>query len=247
MNSAQVSTQEPDLYADYAAWKGWANPFTFSAEEGRYFEAELGGRKVGGLDVLEIGFGNGNFLGWARAQAARVSGSEVTSEAVEAARREGIPLIDPNFEQTDGLPVDSYDIVAAFDVFEHLDPDTIAGKLRAIAQALRPDGLLLLRFPNGQSPYGLAAQNGDATHVVALSRAKVEQYASGSGLITLAYGGAAVVRSGRPAVDMARGTRRLLQRIHQRIIRFIYATDVELAPVVTHLLVKQNSERKTDL
>lgn len=224
------------LYEDYHAWKGWSDPFRWTPESGRYYAAELGIAPAG-LDILEIGFGAGGFLGWARDNGARVSGSELTAASVRAAQRAGIALHRPDFERQGGLPAASLDAVVAFDVFEHIDPSEIPAKLDAIARALRPGGRLVMRYPNGQSPFGLFAQHGDATHIVALSRAKMEQYAAGTGLRTLRYGGAASVRSGSAVRDLARGLRTLIQGIHARTIRFAYATDVELAPVVTHVMI----------
>lgn len=224
------------LYKDYHAWKGWRDPFRWSPEEGLYYAAELGGSPVG-LDIMEIGFGAGGFLGWARDNGARVSGSELTTSSVRAATEADIALHHPDFERYGGLPADSLDVVVAFDVFEHIDPSDIPAKLGAIAHALRPGGKLIMRYPNGQSPFGLIAQHGDATHIVALSRSKMEQYAAGSGLRTLRYGSAASVRTGGLTRELVRVLRNVLQRVHARIIHFAYATDVELAPVVTHVMV----------
>lgn len=226
-----------DLYADYGAWKGWGEPFRWNAEEGRYYAAELG-RDPAGIDILEIGFGNGAFLGWARDKGARVRGAEVTPAALAAAQAAGIALVPPDFEASGALAAESLDAVVAFDVFEHLDPATIPAKLAAIARALRPGGLLVLRYPNGQSPFGLDPLHADATHVVALSRAKIEQYAAGTGLRTIRYGATARVRSGSIARDAVRMLRYALRGLHARMIRFIYATDVELAPVVTQVMVR---------
>ncbi|HEV7287984.1 class I SAM-dependent methyltransferase [Sphingomonas sp.] len=226
------------LYADYDAWKGWGEPFRWNAEEGRYYAAELG-RDPAGLDILEIGFGSGAFLGWARDKGARVMGAEITPASVAAAQTAQIPLVAPDFEAHGALAENSLDAVVAFDVFEHLDPATIPAKLAAIARALRPGGLLVLRYPNGQSPFGLDPLHADATHIVALSRAKIDQYAAGTGLRTIRYGATARVSSGSVARDAVRALRYILRGLHARFIRFVYATDVELAPVVTQVMVRQ--------
>jgi SAM-dependent methyltransferase len=234
-------TDTTSLYTDYDAWKGWSEPFRWSPEEGRYFAAELG-RDPKGLDILEMGFGNGAFLGWARDKGARVLGSELTPRAIEAARAAGIALVPSDFEVAGGLP--PLDAVVAFDVFEHLDPDSISAKLAAIAAALRPGGVLVMRYPNGQSPFGLDPQHADRTHLIALSRAKIEQYAAGTGLVTLRYGATARVSSGSIPRDLLRSVRYILRGLHARFIRFVYATDVELAPVVTQVMTRQTSPGK---
>ncbi len=229
-------TDTTALYADYHAWKGWGEPFKWTPEEGRYHAAELGVAPAG-LDILEMGFGGGSFLGWARDSGARVSGSELTPASVAAAQAAGIALVPPDFEVA-GLMPDSLDAVVAFDVFEHLEPATIPAKLAAIARALRPGGRLVMRYPNGQSPFGLDPQHADATHLIPLSRAKMEQFASGTGLRTIRYGATARVSSGSVGRDAVRQLRYALRGLHGRMIRFIYASDVELAPVVTHVMAR---------
>ena len=238
MTATNDQAMQAQLYAHYDDWKGWATPFVCGDEMAAYFTAELRGRALKDRDVLEIGFGNGEFLGWARSQGARISGSELTPASVAAAEAAGIALIAPDFEGHAPMP-DSFDVIAAFDVFEHLDVATIMAKLTAIDAMLRPGGWLILRFPNGQSPFGLGPQHGDATHVTALSRAKIEQYAGHTSLATLHYGGAARPRSGSIAKRVVRSLRYGLRDAHMKAIRFLYATDIELEPVVTHILAKR--------
>lgn len=55
------------LYDRYDAWKGWDKHFTVNSAEAAYYAAEIGTASLDGLDVLEIGFGSGSFLAWARA------------------------------------------------------------------------------------------------------------------------------------------------------------------------------------
>lgn len=230
------------LYASYDGWKGWKAPFAYDPETAGYFAAEFAGMPMTGKRVLEIGFGNGEFLAWAKDKGADVAGCEVTPAAIAAAGAAGIPLISPDFEAN---PSDCgpYDIIAAFDVFEHLDPPTIVAKLAAISQMLTPTGILLLRYPNGQSPFGLASQHGDATHATALSRAKIEQYATGVELYTIRYGSTARGPAPTMAKAAVRTFRHVLRAMIERMMRFAYATDVELAPVVTHVLAREAPKR----
>lgn len=232
------------LYASYNDWKGWENPFSCPPEMALYYASEMRGRSLVGCDVLEIGFGNGEFLGFARDQGARITGSEITAAAIEAANAAGVPLIPGDFECQPDTADRAFDIIAAFDVFEHLEPAVIVAKLEAIARMLRPGGWLLLRYPNGQSPFGLGPQHADATHVTALSRPKIEQYASGTDLQTIAYSGVARPRAPRMITNIVRRIRLGLRDCHMAALRFLYATDIELEPVVTHLLAKRGQDFK---
>jgi SAM-dependent methyltransferase len=243
-----MTTSDPALierlYANYDGWKGWEKPFFCPPEMAAYYAKEMRGRSLCGCDVLEIGFGNGEFLGFARDQGARITGSEITPAALDAAKSAGIALISGDFEKQPDTTDNAFDIIAAFDVFEHLEPATIVAKLSAISRMLRPDGWLVLRYPNGQSPFGLGPQHADATHVTALSRYKIEQYASGTDLHTIAYSGVARPASARFITNIARTIRLGLRDCHMAIIRFLYATDIELEPVVTHLLAKRSQDFK---
>jgi hypothetical protein len=226
------------LYSAYAEWKGWDTPFVCPPDLAGYFAGELRGRRLRDASVLEIGFGNGEFLGYARDQGAVISGCEITPQSIEAAERAGIPLLPADFETIAEDYRAAYDLVAAFDVFEHLEPPVIIAKLAAISIMLKPGGWLILRFPNGQSPYGLVPQNGDATHIVALSKAKIDQYAHGTGLRTIAYSGVARTHGGGLAKKVVRAIRYAVRDVHKALIRFAYATDAELDPVVVHILEK---------
>ena len=62
-----------DFDQDYVQWKAWESQAfcVLTAEQSRYFAAEV--RKTGrplpaGAKVLEVGFGQGRFLAYARSQ-----------------------------------------------------------------------------------------------------------------------------------------------------------------------------------
>jgi SAM-dependent methyltransferase len=57
-----------------------------------------------------------------------------------------------------------FDVIALFDVLEHFTREEAAELLDQIALALRPNGLLLLQLPNGDSPFAMAVFAGDTTH-----------------------------------------------------------------------------------
>ncbi len=57
-----------------------------------------------------------------------------------------------------------------------------AALLTAALGLLGPDGRILLRFPNGQSPFSGLYQNGDLTHVSRFTPASLRQLAEPCGL-----------------------------------------------------------------
>ncbi len=245
MDSHMNEAQSPELYDHYAEWKGWSHSFSCSPEMAAYFAGELGGADITGRHILEIGFGNGEFIDFARARGAIVYGAELGDAALEAARQQGITIVPADFENEADKWSAQFDLIAAFDVFEHLTPDQIVQKLRAIDVMLKPEGKVLLRFPNGQSPFGLAPQHADATHVTALSLAKIEQYLVGTQLTPITYRGVARANGGSLSRRLVRRVRYALRDCHMALIRFLYATDVELEPVVTLIAVKKDVAKMT--
>src|SRR5262249_31660385 len=123
---------------------------------------------------------NGAFLAWARRRGAEVSGVELIASLVEQARRHGYDAQNASL-LTLLAAGRQFDVIVAFDVFEHWPADELLANLRLARTLLTRDGLLLARFPNGQSPFGRVYQHGDLTHVTALSSSSVTQLAQMTG------------------------------------------------------------------
>ncbi|MCU1581558.1 MAG: hypothetical protein JWO01_946 [Microbacteriaceae bacterium] len=171
--------------AAYSRWKGWVAETPFghlSAGEADYFKRELrdvtGGAAV--QDVLEIGFGNGAFLSYCRSREWTVTGTELGTDLVAAAREAGFDVHPA--DELDQVPDGSFDLVAVFDVLEHIPQDDIIEFLESLAAKLRPNGSMLLRFPNADSWLGNPLQFGDPTHVTAIGYLKMSYFALCAGL-----------------------------------------------------------------
>jgi 2-polyprenyl-3-methyl-5-hydroxy-6-metoxy-1,4-benzoquinol methylase len=176
-------TQDPaHLYHGYTQWKGWRGEFATTDREARYYAAELADVALAGRRVLELGFGNGNFLAWAREQGAQVTGTEVIDALIEQARTKGYDAQPASLEALVAARRE-FDLVVAFDVFEHWNRDELVANLQDIHALLVPGGTLLARFPNGHSPFGRVYQHGDLTHVTALSSSSMGQLAQMTGFV----------------------------------------------------------------
>lgn len=169
-----------DPYANYAEWKQWDGAFQPREKETRYFAAEFDGIPLSGRRVLEIGFGNGGFMAWARGQGALVTGIEINEVLLEAARRHGFEASRASLAELaeSGL---QYDVVAAFDVLEHWNTAELLRNFGLIRQLLQGGGMFIARFPNGHSPFGRIYQHGDFSHQSTLSGYKIEYLAGRSG------------------------------------------------------------------
>jgi SAM-dependent methyltransferase len=183
-----------DPYANYTAWKQWDGAFAPTDRELRYFAAEFRGIPLRDRRVLEIGFGNGGFLVFAKGAGADVAGIEINAEMREAAKRHGFETFDASLVELAARGA-QYDLVAAFDVLEHWDTDDLVENFRAIRALLNEGGLFLSRFPNGQSPFGRVFQHGDFSHKSILSTYKIEYLAGIAGFEIVRIGNASRVPS----------------------------------------------------
>ena len=117
----------------------------------RQVVAELIRRKVSlpeGPRLLEIGCGTGHNLTML-GEFGSVDALEVDPIARGMAeKRLGRTVLSSPLPALDGLPDDTYDMVAALDVVEHISDDTAA--LEGIARVLKPGGKLLMTVPAHQ-------------------------------------------------------------------------------------------------
>lgn len=107
-----------------------------------------GARPTGGV-VVDVGSGRGEWLTLLRDAGLPGSGVDNNPAFVEAGRARGLDLVCGDaVAHLAGLPPDSVDLVTAFHIIEHLDPDTLLALLAAAWHALRPGGAVLLETPN---------------------------------------------------------------------------------------------------
>lgn len=169
-------TDQENYDDEYRKWKSWNNSSfgNLTRFDIIYFDSELAKAKRNfrtDSSVLEIGFGNGSFLTYAKQKQWQVVGTEANDELVAVAREAGFSV--RQAADMSAFDHDSFDLVVAFDVLEHIPQEELPAFLTTISQILKKGGMFVARFPNGDSPFGLANQNGDITHVTSLGSAKV--------------------------------------------------------------------------
>lgn len=171
------------LYENYSVLKGWTRNFSPTPQEKRLFDKEFKSIPISGVNLLEIGFGDGSLLAWAKQKGAAVSGVEIQDELLFMAKKHGVTV----FNDLKDVPSANYDIVVLFDLLEHVPMDEIPPMLDEIYRILKPNSVVLFRFPNCQSAAGLANQYGDHTHVSMLSGPIVEYYVKKHGYLEVSY------------------------------------------------------------
>lgn len=94
--------------------------------------------------VLDVGCGNGQFLGLAKEAGYEVQGIDVSESAAGMCRKRGIPAFSGDFLTAQFSR--RYDLVTLWDVTEHLrEPARFLGRARDL---LNPNGILVLKIPS---------------------------------------------------------------------------------------------------
>lgn len=227
-----------EAYDGYEAWKGWdaAGFMQASAADRDYFARELPGLPLAGEAVLEIGFGSGTFLAWAREAGATLYGTEVSAQGRALAAERGVTILPLDLEEAARTLPGRFALIAAFDVLEHVAIPDIEVMLDRIATLLRPGGRFIARFPNGQSPLGRLHQHADITHVTILSGPMIEQIVAGTRLRLVRHGNSAVPITGGLLKRWAGGARARLRGTLEGLVRRLYGTDAPLGPNLTIIL-----------
>lgn len=184
--------QTGETYDSYLEWKNWIGERSSKDWQLRYFEKEV---ERAGLPafkhVLEVGFGNGEFLEWARGQGVEVVGIEIIGDLVERSKKEGFETYQWDVAASDGSdsPLNGrrFDCIVAFDVIEHLSLEQFANALSRLGVMLNPDGKIIFRFPNGESPFSALIYNNDHTHRTLYTRRKLQHLCLGTALEVASY------------------------------------------------------------
>lgn len=144
-----IGAYYPESYAPYSGAKPRVRPTILRSVCSKFlgFRAKMLPR-VQGRRMLEVGCSNGTYLlemaeeGWC------VEGLEYSVEAAEAARKFGLNVVTGTVESA-MFEKDSYDIIAAWMVLEHLhDP---VGTLARLRDWVKPEGYLVASVPDVNS------------------------------------------------------------------------------------------------
>jgi len=173
------------------------------------------------LRLLELGYGNGSFMGWARSNGHLIFGVEVEERQLAVARDAGFDVASSVEMLAKEYSIGELDGVVAFDVIEHIPNAQLVPLIESLRDLLKQKGWMLFRFPNGDSPFGRLNQHGDLTHVTALGSVAIMQLANATGLKVVS------VRSERiPIVDV--GLTRGVINFLRVILRFVGELPIQL-------------------
>ncbi|MGB9601419.1 MAG: class I SAM-dependent methyltransferase [Limisphaerales bacterium] len=116
--------------------------------------------------IYEAGCGPGAFLLFLKSLGyTNISGSDFSENQIKLAQANGL-----NVKQADSIvdlesyPDDSFQCVVAIDFIEHLSKESAMKFLRHSSRVLKKDGRLIMRMPNGDSPFVGRNLFNDLTH-----------------------------------------------------------------------------------
>lgn len=212
----------------YLCWKGWQPEMfgVFSKRDSRYYSWHInrifGTQKE--LRVLEIGFGNGAFLGWLKRHGHEATGIEVNTDLVRLALQKRIMAYPKIEDIPDGA---LFDLIAGFDVIEHIPTDELPNFFTKLRHICSPSGRLIFRFPNGDSPLGLPHQNGDLTHVTAIGLGKIKQLAAMTGWQIVMVGEAPWWADQVSPRNLRTAVRHVLRNLFESLLGFMYVEGMD--------------------
>jgi 2-polyprenyl-3-methyl-5-hydroxy-6-metoxy-1,4-benzoquinol methylase len=115
--------------------------------------------------VLDVPCGYGNFLYFLRQRGyTGVRGVDLDPAQVELARLLDLPAEVGNAFEVLEDPARRYDLITSVDFLEHLDRDDAFRFVRLCFERLNPGGVLLVRTPAADGPFGAHDAWNDVTH-----------------------------------------------------------------------------------
>ncbi len=172
---------------DYIKVKNWeSNKSKFgdlSYEDELYFNKEFKRARITEGEILEIGYGNGNFLSFCIKNNLEVVGYELNSILTESAKQKGFNILNDN--EMKSFYKNNQNKIAGvfmFDVIEHLSFEELKELFINLKNKLITGGKIVCRFPNGDSSLSLPYYNGDFTHKSYLGYNKLKYLSQITGL-----------------------------------------------------------------
>lgn len=239
---------------NYTSWKSWDLDGRYK-DNSRKFSQEIKRTKtMQGAHILEVGFGQGLFLEWAENNGYQVTGIEINPSLVETSKKRGHDVHHGELADLFTSKTGCFDLIVLFDVLEHIPLVEYFDLFIQFERLLTDTGKLLLRFPNGASPFGRYYQYGDATHQTVLTGRLVEQIAMATGLIKLSSHNAArwnnppKIRGKMKDWLAIQGAAYLFRDMIQIPLSLIYfGKIVPMDPNMTVILGKRNSKTKDSI
>lgn len=119
------------------------------------------------VPMAEVACGQGSFLHWLKTCGyTNLTGVDSSPEQIALARQVGVPVEEDDVNRwLARQPNNHFATIIAIDLAEHLSRDDFMELLHLTNAALLPGGRMILRLPNGESPFVGRNLFDDITHV----------------------------------------------------------------------------------
>ena len=132
--------------------------------------------------LLDLGCGNGEFLQLLNSLGyANVAGVDLSEEQAASGRSKGLNVTAGDAFEYLANRHQEFDLISAFNFFEHLQKKEVLRLLELVHNALRPGGKLLAVTPNGLSPFSGTTRYFDFSHEMSFTPQSWRQLANLSG------------------------------------------------------------------
>jgi cyclopropane fatty-acyl-phospholipid synthase-like methyltransferase len=182
------------LYQSYERFKDYRPP-ELGAKLRRRLDQEVWGPAActPAMSFLEIGCGTGEFLLYLHAKGVSefigIDQDQALAGVMPDALRPHFVVAEVSAFLASAAGIRGFDRIALFDVLEHFGAADAVRLLQALGERLNPDGRIIVKVPNAESPWGARYQHGDLTHRTAFCAGSLRQAALAAGLLCeRAYG-----------------------------------------------------------
>lgn len=220
--------------------QAWFKPRQFELNYRRYFPSDPGAR------VLDIGIGRGEMLSCMRDWGYDgYLGIDISPSTVGFCRSLNLRCyqVGDTAEWLAGHR-ETFSLITMLDVLEHVKKEETIPLLRALRDALRPDGTLIIQVPNLQAPDGYLHHYNDFTHEVGYIEHSLRQVLMTAGFSDIRCFGFedSIRRTARERLRM------VLRAIYWRYVRLCRRISGNLNPAIIHpvffAVVRKQQSRK---
>jgi 2-polyprenyl-3-methyl-5-hydroxy-6-metoxy-1,4-benzoquinol methylase len=125
--------------------------------------------------VLDVACGPGNLLEMLQEEGFMdLRGVDISAEQIAIAQKKFPQVVCGDALEYLRGHSETFKLITAFDILEHLSKAEALEFLDAIRSALKPGGQLILQLPNADSPFSGGIIHGDFTHEVAYTTVSLE-------------------------------------------------------------------------
>ncbi|MFC1539560.1 class I SAM-dependent methyltransferase [Candidatus Latescibacterota bacterium] len=115
--------------------------------------------------IVDLACGNGKLLYFFKQRGfTNITGVDISPEQVMFARKVVSNVILANINDFLDDYQETFDLITGFDIIEHFNKDEVLNFLDNCYAALKPNGRIILKTLNADSPFGVSIHYGDFTH-----------------------------------------------------------------------------------